>query len=126
MIEGQRTRCVSERVGLPPSPVGRVPFARRRDGLARDQRVPYSSTWTVVACASGAHSGRHGQPGHRDVASVVDVRPAVTGAIPDDGYGRFSITRDGVEHTVKPHRYAVALALGVPRGWSSSTRQPRR
>ncbi len=37
-----------------------------------------------------------------------------TGAIADDGYGRFSITRDGVEHTVKPHRYAVALALGVP------------
>ncbi len=37
-----------------------------------------------------------------------------TGAIADDGYGRFSITCDGVEHTVKPHRYAVALALGVP------------
>ncbi len=37
-----------------------------------------------------------------------------TGAIADDGYGRFSITRDGHEHTVKPHRYAVALALGVP------------
>ncbi len=41
-----------------------------------------------------------------------------TGAIGDDGYGRFSITRDGRETTVKPHRYAVALALGVaiPRG----------
>jgi hypothetical protein len=37
-----------------------------------------------------------------------------TGAIADDGYGRFSITRDRREHTVKPHRYAVALALGVP------------
>lgn len=37
-----------------------------------------------------------------------------TGAIGDDGYGRFSITRSGREHTVKPHRYAVALALGVP------------
>lgn len=37
-----------------------------------------------------------------------------TGAIADDGYGRFSITRDGREWTVKPHRYAVALALGVP------------
>lgn len=37
-----------------------------------------------------------------------------TGAIGDDGYGRFSITRDGRERTVKPHRYAVALALGVP------------
>jgi hypothetical protein len=36
-----------------------------------------------------------------------------TGAIADDGYGRFSITRDGREYTVKPHRYAVALALGV-------------
>jgi len=37
-----------------------------------------------------------------------------TGAIADDGYGRFSITRGGREYTVKPHRYAVALALGVP------------
>lgn len=37
-----------------------------------------------------------------------------TGAIADDGYGRFSLTRDGREHTVKPHRYAAALALGVP------------
>lgn len=37
-----------------------------------------------------------------------------TGAIGDDGYGRFSITRDGVEKTVKPHRYAAAYALGIP------------
>ena len=37
-----------------------------------------------------------------------------TGAIADDGYGRFSITRNRREHTVKPHRYAFALALGVP------------
>jgi hypothetical protein len=36
------------------------------------------------------------------------------GAIGDDGYGRFSITRDGRERTVKPHRYAVAFRLGVP------------
>ncbi|UKD50737.1 hypothetical protein L3Q65_00285 (plasmid) [Amycolatopsis sp. FU40] len=36
-----------------------------------------------------------------------------TGAIGDDGYGRFSVTRDGRERTVKPHRYAVALALGL-------------
>jgi hypothetical protein len=35
------------------------------------------------------------------------------GAVADDGYGRFSITRDGVEHTVKPHRYAVAWRLGL-------------
>ncbi len=37
-----------------------------------------------------------------------------TKAIGDDGYGRFSITRDGREYTVKPHRYAAALYLGVP------------
>lgn len=37
-----------------------------------------------------------------------------TGAIADDGYGRFSITRDGRERTVRPNRFAVALALGVP------------
>ncbi|MGH3857877.1 MAG: hypothetical protein ACRDR6_31195, partial [Pseudonocardiaceae bacterium] len=37
-----------------------------------------------------------------------------TGAIGDDGYGRFSITREGRERTVKPHRYAVAYRLGVP------------
>ncbi len=36
------------------------------------------------------------------------------GAIGDDGYGRFSITREGRERTVKPHRYAVAYKLGVP------------
>lgn len=36
------------------------------------------------------------------------------GAIGDDGYGRFSITREGRERTVKPHRYAVAYWLGVP------------
>lgn len=34
-------------------------------------------------------------------------------AVGNDGYGRFSITRDGVESTVKPHRYAAALRLGV-------------
>jgi hypothetical protein len=37
-----------------------------------------------------------------------------TGAIGGDGYGRFSITRQGQERTVKPHRYAVAYKLGVP------------
>ncbi|MGH3901179.1 MAG: hypothetical protein ACRDTA_23600 [Pseudonocardiaceae bacterium] len=37
-----------------------------------------------------------------------------TSAIGDDGYGRFSITREGQERTVKPHRYAVAYRLGVP------------
>jgi hypothetical protein len=37
-----------------------------------------------------------------------------TGAIADDGYGRYSITRERREYTVKPHRYAVALALGEP------------
>jgi hypothetical protein len=36
------------------------------------------------------------------------------GAIGDDGYGRFSITRGGRERTVKPHRYAAAYRLGVP------------
>lgn len=34
-------------------------------------------------------------------------------AVGDDGYGRFSITRGGREITVKPHRYAVALRLGI-------------
>lgn len=36
------------------------------------------------------------------------------GAVADDGYGRFSITRNGIERTVKPHRYAVAYKLGLP------------
>ena len=35
------------------------------------------------------------------------------GAIGDDSFGR-SITREGRERTVKPHRYAVAYKLGVP------------
>ncbi|WP_460442648.1 hypothetical protein [Amycolatopsis stemonae] len=34
-------------------------------------------------------------------------------AVGNDGYGRFSITRGGQEITVKPHRYAVALRLGI-------------
>lgn len=36
------------------------------------------------------------------------------GAIGDDGYGTFSITRDGVERTVRAHRYAAAYQLGIP------------
>jgi len=39
-----------------------------------------------------------------------------TGAIADDGYGRFSIRRDGRERIVRPHRYAAALVLGVVLG----------
>lgn len=34
------------------------------------------------------------------------------GAISDDGYGRFWITRDGVQKAVRPQRYAYALATG--------------
>src|SRR3954447_11494626 len=50
-----------------------------------------------------------------DPADPAAVTCAIwTGAIADDGYGRFSITRDRREHTAKPHRYAVALPLGVP------------
>jgi hypothetical protein len=36
------------------------------------------------------------------------------GAIADDGYGRFWISRDGHERVVRPHRYALALALHDP------------
>lgn len=36
-----------------------------------------------------------------------------TGAIADDGYGRFWIRRSGVARVVRPHRYALALALHV-------------
>lgn len=40
-----------------------------------------------------------------------------TGAIGDDGYGRFSIVRDGQEQMVRPPRYAVAHFVGpVPAG----------
>jgi hypothetical protein len=39
-----------------------------------------------------------------------------TGAIADDGYGRFAIHRDGRERIVRPHRYAAALVLGVVLG----------
>lgn len=34
------------------------------------------------------------------------------GAIADDGYGRFSIQRDGRERVVRANRYALALAVG--------------
>ncbi|MBC7299898.1 MAG: hypothetical protein H5T78_02970 [Nocardia sp.] len=36
------------------------------------------------------------------------------GAIGDDGYGRFSIQRDGREHVVRPSRYAIAYFTGEP------------
>jgi hypothetical protein len=48
-------------------------------------------------------------PGERDCWIWV-------GAIADDGYGRFSITRDGVEKVVRPHRYAAAAVLGIVLG----------
>jgi hypothetical protein len=37
-----------------------------------------------------------------------------TGAISDDGYGRFSITRDGERYAVRPQRYAYELVTGEP------------
>lgn len=37
-----------------------------------------------------------------------------TGAIADDGYGRFWISRNGRQRVVRPHRYALALELGRP------------
>lgn len=36
------------------------------------------------------------------------------GSIADDSYGRFWISRDGRQRVVRPHRYALALALGRP------------
>lgn len=35
-----------------------------------------------------------------------------TGAISDDGYGRFWIKRDGKQQAVRPHRYAFMLVHG--------------
>jgi hypothetical protein len=37
-----------------------------------------------------------------------------TGAISDDGYGRFSITRVGARFAVRPQRYAYELVTGEP------------
>lgn len=37
-----------------------------------------------------------------------------TGAISDDGYGRFWIKRDGGQRAVRPQRYAYELVTGVP------------
>ncbi len=39
-----------------------------------------------------------------------------TGAIGDDGYGRFWIRRSGIVRVVRPSRYALASVLGVPLG----------
>ncbi|WP_172544872.1 hypothetical protein [Nocardia otitidiscaviarum] len=36
------------------------------------------------------------------------------GALGNDGYGRFWVTRDGMDVMVRPSRYAVALATGEP------------
>ena len=35
-----------------------------------------------------------------------------TGAIADDGYGRFWVRRDGRQRVVRPHRYAFAMVSG--------------
>ncbi|WP_278314995.1 hypothetical protein [Lolliginicoccus levis] len=37
-----------------------------------------------------------------------------TGAISDDGYGRYWLKRAGRQRVVRPHRYALSLALGRP------------
>lgn len=39
-----------------------------------------------------------------------------TGAVADDGYGRFWLMRGGKQRVVRPHRYALARALGAPLG----------
>ncbi|TFI40899.1 hypothetical protein E4P29_22165 [Rhodococcus sp. 1R11] len=44
----------------------------------------------------------------------VDSCAIWVGAIADDGYGRFWLMRDGRQRVVRPHRYALARALGVP------------
>ncbi|MFC9836491.1 hypothetical protein ACFVKB_22130 [Rhodococcus sp. NPDC127530] len=36
------------------------------------------------------------------------------GAIADDGYGRFWVSRNGRQKVVRPHRYALAIELGRP------------
>ena len=36
------------------------------------------------------------------------------GSIGDDAYGRYWVKRDGRQRVVRPHRYALALALGRP------------
>lgn len=38
-----------------------------------------------------------------------------TQAVGSDGYGIY-ITRNGIAFRVRPHRYALALAIGVPLG----------
>lgn len=48
-------------------------------------------------------------PGERDCAIW-------TGGIGADGYGRFFVTRDGHGFCVRPNRYALAMASGVPLG----------
>lgn len=37
-----------------------------------------------------------------------------TGAVADDGYGRFFLRLDGRDTSVRPHRYAFELAAGAP------------
>nr|WP_287454452.1 hypothetical protein [Rhodococcus sp. (in: high G+C Gram-positive bacteria)] len=44
----------------------------------------------------------------------VDSCAIWVGAVADDGYGRFWLMRDGRQRVVRPHRYALARALGVP------------
>ena len=36
-----------------------------------------------------------------------------TGAVSDDGYGRFTLNQDGKTQAVRPHRFAFHLAYGV-------------
>ena len=67
--------------------------------------------WTVAAAGDRVEVARFGAkvvrgPGPADCWLW-------TGAIADDGYGRFWIRRNGVVRVVRPHRYALALALQV-------------
>lgn len=67
--------------------------------------------WTVAAVRDQVEVARFGAkvvrgPGPADCWLW-------TGAIADDGYGRFWIRRNGVVRVVRPHRYALALALQV-------------
>ncbi len=39
-----------------------------------------------------------------------------TGALGDDGYGRFWLNRNGAHRVVRPHRYALALAQHLTLG----------
>jgi hypothetical protein len=87
------------------------------DGLLSGQDPPGADAGLLLRVDPVEHAGEVARfrakvvqgPDPRDCALWL-------GAIANDGYGRFWIMREGRQRVVRPHRYAVALVMGIVLG----------